>query len=355
MRSSTAGAIVGGAVLIAARGLLGCDADAGTGDPACPGSGCPPDAAVLDSGPPDGDAEDGDVAEGDAADGSGGAGPSGACSGRPHEPAGYVRISELDGSTVPPDPGGILAGDWTSWTWGGGAEGRDIVLEPSAPASPEAVFQFTFPTGLEVGSSRAVLQGWDASPAASDYPAFYEAGCFRTVGADLEVPGPGMKLLGYWGYGGFAENHIPAQLIGWIDGIGADTTGTIASRSIAFLQQGTDGASGYTSRRLDPNVDGSKRWQAGQWHQYEIEAVQNDVDTANGILRFWLDGVLTHEHTDVVYRSSTHTSGFFGRRWDPVWGGNDDSIPKTRDDRLQVDHVYLSAPSAGFRQRSTAR
>src|SRR4029434_2594695 len=99
----------------------------------------------------------------------------------------------------------------------------------------------------------------------------------------------------------------------------------------------------------------TKRIRAGMWHRYEVQMILNDVDQPNGVLRFWLDNgdgsglTLTHEYPDVKFRTSAANSsdgldsrsGFYGRRWDPIWGGMGGNA-KTRDDFLWVDHIYIS-------------
>jgi hypothetical protein len=55
----------------------------------------------------------------------------------------------------------------------------------------------------------------------------------------------------------------------------------------------------------------------------------------------WWDGVLVSEYHDVRYRNSAQASGFYGRRWDPIWGGIG-GTPRTRDDYVELDHLYLS-------------
>jgi hypothetical protein len=69
--------------------------------------------------------------------------------------------------------------------------------------------------------------------------------------------------------------------------------------------------------------------------------VLNDIGSANGVYRLWWNGVLVADYSDVVYRTAVNPSGFYGRNWSPTWGGIG-TRSKSRDDFLQVDHVYLS-------------
>ena len=67
----------------------------------------------------------------------------------------------------------------------------------------------------------------------------------------------------------------------------------------------------------------------------------NDIGASNGVMDWWLDGVQIGHYTDVVFRTAQYPSGFWGRQYDPVWGGGGGAA-KTRTDYLWIDHTYLS-------------
>ena len=69
----------------------------------------------------------------------------------------------------------------------------------------------------------------------------------------------------------------------------------------------------------------------------------NDIGVANGTLKVWINGTQTHNYSNVVWRTSDAPSLFFGRMWDPTWGGNGNVPNKSRNDFLWIDHVYISA------------
>jgi len=258
------------------------------------------------------------------------------------QPSGYRAFAENAFSQLPPNAG--LAGAWS--VTGGNLS---ITGDPSAPKSPGAVLEFRFPRGTSVGSSVGMLEGWDRTTDghAVQYREVYETGWFKIPRADFETPGPGMKLLGYWGVGQAGTGKVPNQIYAVLRG-NSEGTSLMSSWALDIRQQNNVDRSMPANRSTKPI-------RAGVWQRYAIQMVLNDVDVPNGILRVWLDNgdgtglTLTHEYTDVEYRTSAANSadgrdsrsGFYGRRWDPIWGGIGGAA-KSRADYLWVDHIYLS-------------
>jgi hypothetical protein len=323
--------------MISMAALPGCTGSVeGGGDGGEPDADAAIDSAVADSAPPvDSRVVDG---SGDASgDADTGTTKAPEC---PNEPAGYARVAEYDASALPDDSatGGAasIAGRWQHFN------GRhSIVDDPTAPRSPPGVFEFLYPSGTAVGAGVGLLTGWDEGR--TEMRAFYECGYVRIPSDDFETPGPGFKILGYWGVAqAAAPSIVPAQLIGWANGPG--TIGLRSSFSFAVIQQG---ASGHAL--IDRRISGSGGVQlhANQWTRYEVWMNLNDVGSANGQVRMWIDGELTVDSDDVTFRNADYPSGFFGRHWAPVYGGREldamgDDVRKTRDDRLWVDHIYVS-------------
>ena len=89
-----------------------------------------------------------------------------------------------------------------------------------------------------------------------------------------------------------------------------------------------------------PEYRGDFRWRRpnvnatpvtlGQWHRIEWYA------SKHGTLKWWLDGVLQGDHSDV--RNSFNFDMF---QFSPTWGGNS-GARKRETDRYWFDHVHLS-------------
>jgi hypothetical protein len=264
--------------------------------------------------------------------------------GMPHLPGDYTRFAEhslagLPGSTTT----GTIAGQWDRTI----SASQSIVSDPTAPVSASQVFQFRYPTGMTVGSGNGSLNGWEAlGSTAPEYREFYETGWFKIPTSDFETPGPGMKLLGYWGVGqrGF---KVANQVYMIVRG-NYDNTSIMSNWAFDIRQQNN------VSRSMSANRS-TKRIRAGLWQRYEVQMIINDVDQSNGVLRFWLDNgdgtglTLTHEYTDVKFRTSSAVSedgtdsrsGFYGRAWAPIWGGMGGNA-KTRNDYLWIDHIIIA-------------
>ncbi|MBX7114809.1 MAG: hypothetical protein K1X64_10830 [Myxococcaceae bacterium] len=71
--------------------------------------------------------------------------------------------------------------------------------------------------------------------------------------------------------------------------------------------------------------------------------VINDIGQTNGVLKFWLDDVQTHDFNDITFIDAANPHGFYSRTWSPIYGGgcpNGDT--KSRNDYLWIDHLYIS-------------
>ncbi len=64
------------------------------------------------------------------------------------------------------------------------------------------------------------------------------------------------------------------------------------------------------------------------------------MGSANGIFKMWIDGVQTHNYSDVVYITPTTAEHFNLFKWNPTWGGQ--GGVRTRNDYIDIDHVYIS-------------
>jgi hypothetical protein len=210
-----------------------------------------------------------------------------------------------------------------------------VIQDGSAPQSPGGVFQYTWPAGLPVGTSAGKIQAW-GSPEGGDiartqYSEIFESAWFKLVGSDFEAPDAGMKLLGFWGVAEAENwNKVSNQIYGMIPG------GIRSAFTLDIRQQGP------VARSMVPNVNGSALIQVGQWTRYEVYMKLNDIGAANGVLKVWINGTLTHEYRDVTWRTAAAPSGFFGRNWDPTWGGMGNPATKRRIDHMLVDHMYIS-------------
>ena len=77
----------------------------------------------------------------------------------------------------------------------------------------------------------------------------------------------------------------------------------------------------------------------GQWHQIEVFYTKCSSETSrDGVLRWWVNGNLCGNYTNVNFPSGAFTEFQFA----PTWGGVGGT--KTENDDYWFDHVHLSTP-----------
>ena len=249
-----------------------------------------------------------------------------------NEPGGFSRIAETGFSAVPSGTNGI-AGTWAN------DAGATVQSDGTAPASASSVLQFKYAAGLQPGyGPGGDFFGWAGSVAASEAPEYssiYESLWLEIVGSSFETQAWGVKLLGYWGVGQKYTwpDGVPNQIFSRI--VGNGTTSAQTNWELQILGQNHIDWTKAQNRNL------TKRVVAGHWQHYELVMTLNTVGSANGVLKVWLDGVLILEHYDVVYRTASNSSGFYGRDFHPIWGGAG-GASKSRDDYVRLDHLYMS-------------
>jgi len=263
--------------------------------------------------------------------------------GHPHEPVGYTPFADVSFSSMieygpAPVGGGTQGGvaDGCAW-YSAPATNLSAGSDSLSPKSAPGVLDIKYPTGTTPGAGVGLFQVWDdcSEGDGTEYEEIYESGYVMINGPDFETNSTLVKIWGYWGYGFKGQGSVPAQIALVIRGPGTGTQ-IMSSWSLRFNQQDN------VDRGMNQNANPGFRIQAGAWYHYEVVMKMNSAPgIADGILKAWFNGTLVFDYSNVEFRTVGATSGFFGRRWDPVWGGAG-GTPKTRDDHVFIDHVYLS-------------
>ncbi|MGQ0715383.1 MAG: Ig-like domain-containing protein [Gemmatimonadaceae bacterium] len=92
---------------------------------------------------------------------------------------------------------------------------------------------------------------------------------------------------------------------------------------------------------LPPNVDASSELVRGSWQRWEVLLVINTSGSADGIARWWVDGVLAGDYRDLKFVAEDEAAGWSAFQARLAWGTQADLIP--RNMRLRVDHASISA------------
>lgn len=221
----------------------------------------------------------------------------------PHEPASFTMISDQPWDAV------------TSLGWSLEFGVLPLIVpDPTAPLSPPDVLQITYPVGFASGSAPSTVVH--------------------------SLPGTRQLYVGMWWkpsnpWQGNDSNTNKIQYVF-----------TNASGSAFMVMYGTPG--GPYELRVFPQFNTSSDvWLTpnvanvpvtlGEWHKIEWLLVDNTTtDPPNGICRWWLDGQLIGDYTNVSYPSEP----FYQYKVAPVFGGN--GVPKSETDYFWYDHVHLS-------------
>ncbi|MHA2328513.1 MAG: LamG domain-containing protein, partial [Candidatus Hodarchaeales archaeon] len=286
----------------------------------------------------------------------------------PNEPVGYQRIIEHDAEVLPAPlgsgGGSNVVGDWFATVRGPGSYsnyrvgGLEVVNVPGSPGPSgmsDNVFEITWPEGWPPGIGPMMLYAWDDRSNPTFQKGLYVSQWIRLGPGQSDFEnqaGNGIKILGYIS-GGYTNNQNQ------------------------YYFQLHDPASGPPTAdqgpwALRPRIGGSPRpagWpflgpqgtgypiNINQWQHWEFLYILNDDGVGNGVVRVWIDGFLHIEHTDVFYINTINPEyeeyypndgwtrmadkGFYEYHNDPVFGGTGGGN-KTRDDSLQIAHIYAS-------------
>lgn len=223
----------------------------------------------------------------------------------PNQPSGFVTITDQPWNT--PTGGG----------WNRRSGGTDhIITDSAAPLSPSNILEYIYPIGLVDG----------VAPATQYYP----------VNTKEIFIGMWWKPSNPWQ--GDASNvnkiqFLQVQHSSVYMAMYGPKGGPFELRSDAqWPEQGT--------AWLTPNVN-SGAVSLGQWHRLEwYLKYESSYGAGNGIIRWWLDGVLVGNYTNVRFPND---SGFVEYQISPTWGGNTGDV-KTEADYYRFDHSYLSKP-----------
>lgn len=187
-----------------------------------------------------------------------------------------------------------------------------IISDPTAPGSPPGVLQIDFPVGFVGGSAPGTES--------IDFPATREV----YVGIWWMASDP---------WQGHVSNSNKIEYLF-----------TPENGSMAMIMYGPP--SGPYELRVFPDWHGA--WLTpnvanvpvtlGRWHRIEWLVVYGPTDDPpSGIVRWWMDGVLLGDYSNV--RLSTEP--LFEYKLAPVWGGAE-PVVKTENDFFRYDHVRIA-------------
>jgi hypothetical protein len=129
----------------------------------------------------------------------------------------------------------------------------------------------------------------------------------------------------------------------WPAGDQVQGTGTYFTFNGSSMDFGVNQQGGNSNNRemyANLGVSGTVFSKRGQWVRYEVLMKANtDNSTPNGQLHIWIDGVKTHQYTDVNWQMSSART-WLSLAWNPTYGGGLNPVPHNQYE--YIDHLRVS-------------
>ena len=246
---------------------------------------------------------------------------SGAAAEHPNEPAGFTKITERAFSAKEED----------GWTESGDSR-YTIETDATAPQSPSNVGRMRFQAGFTGGvpPGRTSKEGWANSHV---YLHFWYKFSSGWQGHDSTINKIGFLTDASTGGGG-----DPLAIT--VRGKDSNTL------TIRVTIQNSDPE--VTTTNFDWNTGGNgvapTEAQAeivrGSWHDIEIEFKADTPGSSNAEIHLWNNGVKILQFTGLKMVHAGADGNFDSLRWQPIWGGVDDTV--VTEQFNYMDHAYMS-------------
>jgi hypothetical protein len=233
----------------------------------------------------------------------------------PNEPVWLAALSDYPFDDSLPQGGNVPLGasGWSIINSAGLAS--QLTTETGAPYSPPNVGQWSYPVGFKLGPPATMYRD---APYAKEV--FF--GAWWKVSSPWQDPASGTSEIAQLLTGG--TNSLAALVM--------QATGATPAHTVEVITA----FDGIPGARLSANVTASEV-APGTWHRLEWYLKYSTTSSSNdGIIRWWVDGVLQGDHTDINMPAD---SGFYEYKISPRW---DDSA-KVEHDYTWFDHVRIAA------------
>lgn len=202
-----------------------------------------------------------------------------------------------------------------------------IIFDGTALLSPTKVGQMFYPAGMAGGVAPATAQiAWSKN---LGYTVMYQRFAMRLSSNFQAHRSSTNKIFHLWKgpLGGASSNNVFYSAEG-------------AGTGHLFLNIRLQGSNVPDARpRLPPNAGANAELVRGKWQMVEVYVQINTPGKADGIIKAWVDGVLTHNYSDVALNANGGEA-FDQLQFSPTWGGTGDVV--IANQYLWVDHSYLA-------------
>lgn len=242
----------------------------------------------------------------------------------PDEPAGFTAIDDYGfPDEIPatasdvPIPGGSGWNSIANSQGGDGMWNTTRVDDASAPSSPTSVVQWRYPSGFGGGTAPGTLYF------SHQVQTEVFAGFWWKPSSPWQNNPSNVNKIAFW----FTASSAIVDIQMFFD----------ANTSQYNLHVVPEFPSGTV--RYEPNVNVTSV-ALGQWHlvEWHMKYASTPGGT-DGVLEWWLDGVLQGEYTDM---QTPADAGFDQFEFSPTWGGTTGT--KSETDYYWIDQVHLSHP-----------
>jgi WD40 repeat protein len=234
----------------------------------------------------------------------------------PNEPAGFIQLND--------QPWDDLTGSW-SWLRRGSSKDPDIVADATARFSPQNVLRMIFTTDMENGSEPSVH--WVALPGADE---IYTAWWIKLSPNWTPSPGTAGQITYLFGGDGLGQVSTGfSHPCVWPEECNPEVQGP------PYKITATSNWAPNGQQVWYPNV-AATRINPGEWHRIEFYYRWETTPgvSGDGIIRWWVDGILNGDHTTVQYPPQR---GFLELQYAPTL----ETAPPA-EQYMYIDHTHLS-------------
>jgi hypothetical protein len=200
-----------------------------------------------------------------------------------------------------------------------------VLIDGTATFSPQKVGQVLYPAGFAGGAAPSTAQ--IAFNNSLGYKTFYHRFAVK-VSANWQAHSTGTNKV-YHMWIGDPANGITNTNRTFYSFEGAGS----GPMFFQYRLQGTPDP----RARLIANTGANSEIVRDRWYVIEVLVTLNTPNQADGKVQVWLNGVMTHNYSDVKY-SLGGTLTFSEIQWSPTWGGGGDVV--TNNMYMYMDHCY---------------
>lgn len=260
----------------------------------------------------------------------------------PNEPGGFTKMMEHAFAAEPSGTNGTAGVSWYTFPFVESGDPSNptsdnvtITADATDPTGDGTVLVGTYPSGLLSGYGPFNVGG-TASPnesTAVELREMYWDFYFKMDGSDWQSNPVGQKIFGFASVG--EDPAVRGNQIYWL-WVGSED-GNLTNKTDSYIDLVIQN---HTSDRRNPLTGTAGMFSVGAWHRVEMYFKLNTVGSTDGVFKMWVDGTLTHNITNFVWRTAGNEHGFRDWKFNPTFGGAGPT--RNRSDTVRMANFYCS-------------